>query len=77
MHQGQTVSLDKQTEIFGQLLDYWELGNPSIVAHDFGGAITLRAHLLGGYDFKRYALLVVVALAPWDRLFSRMSVNMK
>src|ERR687893_1277390 len=43
---GQDVSLYAQGRLLAALLGHWGLENPSIVAHDIGGAITLRAHLL-------------------------------
>jgi pimeloyl-ACP methyl ester carboxylesterase len=64
-HAGQDVSLDAQTRVLCGLLDHWELERPSIAGHDFGGTITLRAHLLAGRDFTKIALLDPVALAPW------------
>ena len=36
---------------------------------DFGGAITLRAHLLENCEFERIVLLDPVALAPWGSPF--------
>jgi len=69
MKDGQSVSLDIQTDVFSELLDYWGLKSPKVVAHDFGGAISLRAHLLNGQDFKKLALMNVVAMAPWGSPF--------
>lgn len=40
-----------------------------VVAHDVGGATTLRAHLLHGCDFERYVLMNVVAMRPWGSEF--------
>ena len=39
------------------------------MGHDFGGAITLRAHLLEGRDFRAIALIDAVALSPWGSPF--------
>jgi len=47
------------------MLANWNLERPLVVAHDFGGATTLRAHLLHGCDFNRYVLINVVAMRPW------------
>jgi hypothetical protein len=33
------------TEVFVELLAHWRLTEPSVVAHDSGGAIALGAHL--------------------------------
>lgn len=38
---------------------------PAVVAHDFGGCVALRAHLLHGARYERLALVDPVALAPW------------
>jgi pimeloyl-ACP methyl ester carboxylesterase len=43
---GQDVSLAAQTRLFAALLDHWELDRPEVVAHDFGGLVSLRALLL-------------------------------
>lgn len=48
------------------------LNRPKVVAHDVGGAVTLRAHLLGGARYERLALVDVVALAPWGSPFFRL-----
>lgn len=69
-HEGQDVSLRAQGLIFTELLDLWGLGpsgarRPSVLAHDFGGCVALRAHLLHGAEYERLALVDVVALAPW------------
>lgn len=65
----QATSLDVQGRVFSEVLEHWELKRPRVVAHDFGGATTLRAHLLHGCDFERYALMNVVAMRPWGSEF--------
>ncbi|MFF2926395.1 alpha/beta fold hydrolase [Streptomyces celluloflavus] len=65
MHAGQDVSLAAQAVVFGELLAHWELPAPAVVAHDFGGCVALRAHLLHGARYDRLALVDPVALAPW------------
>lgn len=40
------VSIAAQTELFDALLNHWKLDAPQIVAHDIGGAVALRTHLL-------------------------------
>ncbi len=69
MRDDQRTSLDVQGEIFATMLDHWRLQCPSVVAHDFGGATTLRAHLLHGRDYDRYVLMNVVAMRPWGSAF--------
>jgi pimeloyl-ACP methyl ester carboxylesterase len=70
--EGQDVSLGAQTRLLAQLLDHWELEQPAIVGHDFGGAITLRTHLLERRRFSAIALLDPVALSPWGTPFFRL-----
>ncbi|MEU7897147.1 alpha/beta hydrolase [Nonomuraea sp. NPDC049152] len=66
---GQDVSLAAQGQVFTELLDHWSLAEPFVVAHDFGGAVALRAHLLHGRPYGRLALVDPVALAPWGSPF--------
>ena len=73
MAEGQDVSLRAQGELLAVLLDHWRLpGPPDVVAHDFGGAVSLRAHLLHGARYRSLALVDVVALAPWGSEFFRL-----
>ncbi|MGY1455634.1 alpha/beta fold hydrolase [Streptomyces sp. SS8] len=69
---GQDVSLAAQGEVFGGLLEHWGLSRPSVIAHDFGGCVSLRAHLLHGAGYRRLALVDPVALAPWGSPFFRL-----
>ncbi len=62
--EGQDVSLEAQTELFAALLEYWGLSEPDILAHDFGGTVSLRAHLLKGIDYRRLLLVNPVATRP-------------
>ena len=66
------VSLDVQGELFADLLGHWELTAPHVVAHDYGGAVSLRAHLLHGATYRSLALVDVVALAPWGSEYFRL-----
>ncbi|MEU2429343.1 alpha/beta hydrolase [Streptomyces sp. NPDC007861] len=70
--QGQDVSLAAQGQVFAQLLEHWELGEPAVIAHDFGGAVALRAHLLHKAAYRGLALIDPVALAPWGSPFFRL-----
>lgn len=72
MGEGQDVSLAAQGRVFVELLAHWGLDEPSVVAHDFGGAVALRAHLLHGARYRRLALVDPVALAPWGSPFFRL-----
>lgn len=72
MVDGQDVSLGAQGRVFAELLAHWRLDAPAVVAHDFGGAVALRALLLHGARYDRLALLDPVALAPWGSPFFRL-----
>ena len=69
---GQDVSLAAQAQVLAELLDAWRLDAPAVVAHDIGGAIALRAALLGARRFASLALLDPVALSPWGSPFYRL-----
>jgi pimeloyl-ACP methyl ester carboxylesterase len=66
---GQDVSLAAHGARLADLLGYWGLERPALVAHDIGGAVALRAHLLHQRPFRALALIDVVALAPWGSPF--------
>ncbi len=69
MSPDQSTALDVQGEVFAEMLDFWKLESPAVVAHDMGGAVVLRAHLLGGIDYEQMVLMNVVALSPWGSEF--------
>ena len=69
MREGQDVSLGIQNKVLGAFLAHLDLARPSIVAHDFGGATTLRAHLLDGIEFAQMLLIDPVAIGPWGSSF--------
>ncbi|MFC7544956.1 alpha/beta fold hydrolase [Plantactinospora sp. GCM10030261] len=69
---GQDVSLAAQSHVLGELLAHWRLASPTVIAHDFGGAVALRAHLLHDVPYRRLALVDPVALAPWGSPFFRL-----
>ena len=71
-HADQNVSIAIQTEVMIELLDFWNLKNPNIAGHDFGGAVTLRSHLLKGKSFQKILLIDAVAIAPWCTPFSQL-----
>ncbi|MGW6790473.1 alpha/beta fold hydrolase [Streptomyces chartreusis] len=70
--EGQDVSLAAQGRVLGELLAHWQLTEPLVVAHDFGGAVGLRAHLLHDARYRVLALVDPVALAPWGSPFFRL-----
>lgn len=59
------VSLGVQNRILAALFAHWKLEAPHVVAHDFGGATALRAHLIDGLDYRSLTLIDPVALRPW------------
>jgi pimeloyl-ACP methyl ester carboxylesterase len=63
------VSLDYQGQLLADLLAHWGLQQPHVVAHDYGGAVALRAHLLHESAYATLVLTNVVALAPWGSEF--------
>jgi len=69
MSPDQATSLDVQGEVFVEMLSHWKLNRPKVIAHDFGGATTLRAHLLNGAEFEHLVLMNVVAMRPWGSEF--------
>jgi pimeloyl-ACP methyl ester carboxylesterase len=72
MSTGQDVSPAAQGKVFTELLAHWGQEEPRVVAHDFGGAVSLRAHLLHGARYRALTLVDPVALAPWGSPFFRL-----
>lgn len=68
---GQDVSLGVQHRLLAALLEHWRLEKPDVVAHDFGGATTLRAALLEKCEYRSLLLIDPVAVAPWGSPFVR------
>ena len=71
MRDGQDVSLGIQNQVLAAFIAHRGLHRPTVVAHDFGGATSLRAHLLDGIAFKRLLLIDPVAIRPWGSPFVR------
>jgi pimeloyl-ACP methyl ester carboxylesterase len=69
---GQDVSLAAHGARLAALMEFWGLERPAVIAHDIGGATTLRAHLLHHRIVAALALIDVVALAPWGTPFYRL-----
>lgn len=63
-HAGQPVDFGTQAKAFAAVLEHWDLDRPHVIAHDFGGAVSLRAHLVGGCEFASLLLADVVAIPP-------------
>lgn len=72
MHPAHAVDLGVQGRLLVDLLDHWGLDSPHVVAHDYGGAVALRATLLHGAQFASLCLVDVVALRPWGSDFFRL-----
>ena len=51
-------------ELLADLIAEWGLQRPHVIAHDFGGAVSLRAHLLHGARYRSLMLVDVVAVPP-------------
>ena len=66
---GQDVSLGVQNRVLAALLRHWGIERPLVIAHDFGGATALRAHLIDGCDYEKLLLIDPVALRPWGSPF--------
>jgi pimeloyl-ACP methyl ester carboxylesterase len=66
------VSLATQGELLSALIDHWGIDRPDVVAHDYGGAVALRAHLLHDVKVRSLALVNVVAVRPWGSPFFRL-----
>lgn len=71
--EGQDLSLVAQGRRFASLLQHWQLGAPSVVATDIGGAIALRALLIEGASFSDLLLFDAVTGGDWEHgLFALM-----
>jgi pimeloyl-ACP methyl ester carboxylesterase len=58
------VDLGVQGELLADLLAEWGLDRPHVIAHDLGGAVSLRAHVLHGARYRSLMLVDVVAIPP-------------
>jgi pimeloyl-ACP methyl ester carboxylesterase len=66
------VDFGVQAEAFQALLAHWELDRPHVVAHDYGGAVSLRAHLVHGVPYASLLMADVVAVPPAGSPFFRL-----
>lgn len=64
---GQDLSLAAHARHFAGLLEHWGLSRPGLVAHDIGGAVTLRALLLEGANCRDLTLFDAVSGGEWER----------
>jgi pimeloyl-ACP methyl ester carboxylesterase len=65
------VDFDAQGKAFAAVLEHWRLDRPHVVAHDFGGAVSLRATLFEGAAYASLMLVDVVAIPPSGSPFFR------
>jgi pimeloyl-ACP methyl ester carboxylesterase len=65
------VGFGTQSAALAALLDHWGLSRPHVVAHDVGGAVSLRTHLLHGVPYASLLLVDVVAVPPVGSPFFR------
>lgn len=65
------VSLGIQNEILTELIHFWQLQNPIMIGHDFGGTTALRAHLINQVDYEKLIIIDPVAISPWGSPFFR------
>lgn len=63
------VSLAVQNRLLAKLFEHWNLRNPLVIAHDFGGATALRAHFLNALDYGKLLLIDPVSMRPWGSPF--------
>jgi pimeloyl-ACP methyl ester carboxylesterase len=63
------VSLEIQNRLLAALVQHWQLENPFVIGHDFGGTTVLRSRLLNRVDFEKMVLIDPVALSPWGSPF--------
>ncbi|MEV0198739.1 alpha/beta hydrolase [Nonomuraea sp. NPDC050691] len=70
-HAGHPVDFGVQAEALAALLTHWDLDRPHVIAHDFGGAVSLRAHLCLDAGYASLMLVDVVAIPPSGSPFFR------
>ncbi|KAL5366156.1 alpha/beta-hydrolase [Aspergillus floccosus] len=74
-HTEPDVSFAGLAEAFAELYHEWGFAArqpPHIIAHDIGGIIALRAHLLHGCKYASLCVVDVVALRPFGSPFYRL-----
>jgi pimeloyl-ACP methyl ester carboxylesterase len=69
---GLATDVGVQAAAFAALLQHWELDRPHVVAHDVGGAVSLRTHLVEDRDYASLLLVDVVAIPPAGSPFFRL-----
>jgi pimeloyl-ACP methyl ester carboxylesterase len=69
---GHPVDFGVQAEAFRALVGHWSLDRPHLVAHDYGGAVALRAHLVHEVPYASLLMTDVVAIPPAGSPFFRL-----
>lgn len=67
---GASPSIARQARTLAELVEHWGLRTPSLVGHDIGGGVVLRAHLIEQVPVHRLALLDAAVLGPWNTPFT-------
>ncbi|MEV0086087.1 alpha/beta hydrolase [Saccharopolyspora sp. NPDC050642] len=67
---GVAPSIARQARTLAELVEHWGLDEPSLVGHDIGGGIVLRAHLVEQVPARSLALLDAAVLGPWNTPFT-------
>jgi len=65
----QDVSLNVQNDLLAALFAHWNLDQPEVLAHDFGGATAMRAWHLNGLRYSRLTIFDAVVVRPWGSPF--------
>jgi len=71
MESDHRVAADVHAQALAALLPHWGLDRPQVVAHDLGGLVALRAHLVEGAAYASLFLVDVVAIPPSGSPFFR------
>lgn len=69
--EGQNISWDEQPRRLVELIEYWNLDQPAIVAFDFAPIFALRAHFFEGLDIGALVLADAAVIPPFVTEFSR------
>jgi pimeloyl-ACP methyl ester carboxylesterase len=76
------ADLQQQSEVFAALYHHWAKSwkegrnTAHVIAHDHGGLMSLRAHLLHGCEYASLCLIDVVAIGPFGQpLFKLVGAN--
>ncbi|KIV86032.1 hypothetical protein PV11_01673 [Exophiala sideris] len=74
------ADLAQQSEVYAALYHLWAQGwgnkKAHVVAHDHGGLMSLRAHILHGCEYASLCLIDVVAIGPFGQpLFKLVAEN--